>query len=63
MGDKLHLLHKVGPRMLLLLPFGVKLSAADVAVELQLPHAKPKHSAGFLKSIARIGRLLAASVE
>jgi hypothetical protein len=49
--------------MLLLLPFGEILSAADVAVELQLPHAKPKHSAGFLTSIARIGRLLAASAE
>ena len=50
--DMQHLLHVCGPRLLLLLPVGVKLGTADVAVELQLPQAEPKHAAGFQGGVA-----------
>ena len=42
-----YLLHKFGPRVLLLLPVRIKYDAHDVAVELQLLHAGPENVAGM----------------
>jgi hypothetical protein len=55
----MHLLHKRGPRVLLLLPVGVKFGAENIVADLQLPHAEPKDAAGFLASILRIIAVIA----
>ena len=59
----LHLLDEHGQRVLMLLPISVKVSAADVAVDLQLAHAEPKDAAGFVEGMARRVGMIAVIAE
>jgi hypothetical protein len=56
-----YLLHKFGPRVLLLLPIRIKIGAQNIAFELQLPHAEPKDATGLIVRTARVVRIVAAT--